>query len=90
MGKLKLEEVKSINGRARIPAQTNVTPESVSLASTLSNVDVYLMSSCMLPVMRCSLASEVPTALLRSLFLRVFDFLPVSTQDASGNARITC
>lgn len=89
MDKLRLEEVKSINGRARISTRTTATPKSVPLASTLSNADVYLMSSCMLPGTRCSLAPEVPIALLGSLFLRVFDFQSVSTQDASGNTRIT-
>lgn len=90
MGKLRLEEVKLGNGRARIPNETRVTPESVPLESTLFNAGAYRVSPWMLPVMRCSLAPEVPVALSGKLPLWVFHFLPVATRDASWNARMTC
>lgn len=67
-----------------------MTPESDPLASMLSNLDAYLVSSWMLPVMRCSLVPEVSVALLESLPSRTFDFLSVATQDAPWTTRMAC
>lgn len=88
MGKLRLEEVKLGNGGARIPNETRVTPESVPLETTLSNAGAYLVCPWILPVMRCSLASEAPVALSEKLS-QGLSLSACGHRDASWNARMT-
>lgn len=44
--------------------RTTVTPESMLPVCTLLTADAHLLSSWMLPGMRCSLVPEFPTGLL--------------------------